>query len=354
MNTLFALGSFLGIFIAFGLGCIGTSRLLKFIAEGRIGVTGKANSFFTRRNIGIFIGVGGVITSFLYALLLIRLPMECFTPILVVVLFSGFYAIFFNIITKKPSQTPLKKSVPVPVTSQNVTGSIEDLHSNLEILTKSPTWEWWRFRSVLIYLARIGQGCYIPANRRPDQISLDGLGATFTELRQISNSSNGRETSRAVFVDKEMSCLVISGKTHIGTIKSVKIDMETQPRRQYAQLPVLTIHVHPSMGSPEGFSDIDYTSFLSDNRLIVMVICYEGGVFLALKTSATSKNITASTAQHMISTIRHDILRIWSNLNIPNSILAFNKAVCMEFGMTLYKTTGPDNNVAYRIEVTSL
>lgn len=354
MNTLFGLGSFVGIFFAFGLGCIATSRLLKFIAEGGIGTTGKPKRFFTQRNIDIFIVFGGLITSIFYTLLLIRLPMECFTPILVVLLFGGFYAILFKIITKKPAQIGLKKSVPGPVSSQNVTGPNEDLHANLDILTKSLYWEWWRFRSVLIYLARIGQGSYIPANRRPDQISLDGLATTFAELRQISASSNGRETSRAVFVDKELSCLVISGKTHIGTLWSVKIDMEAQPGRQYAQLPVLTIHVHPSIGSPEGFSDIDYISFLTDNRLIVMVICYQGGVFLALKTSATSKNIAASTAQKMISTISHDILKVWSNFSLPNSILAFNKAVCMEFGMTLYQMTGFESSIAYRIEVTNL
>jgi hypothetical protein len=348
------LASILGLLIAFGLGFKVTSKLLKVVANGKFGIRLKNQHFFKRRNSVIINLAGGLITTALYVFLLYQLPMGSFLPILVFLLVGGFYYIFLKFLNKLSSKSISKKNVPPPIYPRINSQPKEDVKASLEKLTMDPNWDWECFRSVLICLVKMGTARYIPANSRPDQISLDGLQTTFSELRHISVRSSGRETSRAVFVDKARSCLVISGKTHIGTIRSVKIDMETQPGRQYAQLPVLTIHVHPSMGSSEGFSDIDYTSFLSDNRLIVMIICYQGGVFLALKTSATSKNIAASTAQHMISTIRHDILRIWSNLNIPNSILAFNKAVCMEFGMTLYQTSGQVENTAHRIEVTNL
>jgi hypothetical protein len=119
------------------------------------------------------------------------------------------------------------------------------------------------------------------------------------------------------------------------------------------QLPVLTIHVHPSTANSEGLSDIDYVSFLSDRRLILMMVYFQNSLLFAMKTSATPNTISSDTAQRLVSITRNDILKIWSNLRLPKSVLAFNKAICMEFGMTLYQTTDGNENVARRIEVTN-
>ena len=222
----------------------------------------------------------------------------------------------------------------------------------LRELTKSPIWNWDCFRAVLIYLAQIGHGHYLPGSLRPNSVFLDGLQTTFGELRQISGQWQGRETSRVVLVDTGKSCLVISGKTHIGNLNKVKIDMTPEPGRNLNQLPVLTIHVHPGKDNDPGLSDQDYISFLSQRSLIIMMICYQGGNLFAMKTSSTHAAIASDTTRHMISVIRNDIRSTWSKMSLPKSILAFNKAVCMEFGLTLYQTGDPKENVARRVEVT--
>jgi hypothetical protein len=146
---------------------------------------------------------------------------------------------------------------------------------------------------------------------------------------------------------------VISGKTHIGTARQVKVDLQPEPGRENVQIPVLTIHVHPNKEKTQGLSDLDHISFLSDRRQLLMMISYQDGVIFAMKTSATGIFSTDSI-QSRINTIRNDILRIWSDLYLPDSILQFYKAVCLEFGLTLYRAPASNENIAHRIEVTNL
>lgn len=226
---------------------------------------------------------------------------------------------------------------------------VSDLFKN----SSSKTWEWDFFRRVLIQLAGKGAGKYTPAPKRPDYIHLDGLQDTVSELRQLSSKSEDREVSRVVFVDTERLSLVISGKTHIGSATEVKIDMQPEPGRERLQVPVLTIHVHPGSGKTQGLSDIDYISFLSDYRMLVMMICYQEGILFAMKTSATMV-ASPESIRPRIAEIHKDIARIWANFLLPDAILAFNKAVCLEFGMTLYRAPASSENVAHRIEVTNL
>lgn len=226
------------------------------------------------------------------------------------------------------------------------------LEPTLQYLTSSMVWSWGCFRGVLICLARMGQGYYIPASRRPDCVHLDGLQTTFTELRHLSAQRQGRETSRIILVDRHRACLVISGKTHIGSLDKVKIGTAKEIGREFAQIPILSIHVHPGIGDNPGLSDQDYISFLSDRHLIIMMVCFQGGNLFAMKTSATPASFAPDTSRARINVIRNDIHRIWSNMSLPKPILAFNKTVCMEFGLTLYQTEDQQQNVARRIEVT--
>jgi hypothetical protein len=245
-------------------------------------------------------------------------------------------------------QTPPVQHIP-PLLSRPYKRS--DAEAKLLSLSTSPTWDWECFRGVLICLATIGEGHYIPATRRPDWVLLSGLQTTIQELRQISTQRQGRETSRVVFVDRDRSCLLISGRTRVGTATSVRIDTALAPGGMQAQVPVLSIHVHPDQPGSVGLSDLDYVSFLSDPRHIIMMICYPGGILFAMKTSATLAGIPMDIAQGRISVIRTDIFKIFSS-HTPDTILIFNKAVCMEFGLTLYKAPAPNENVARRIDVT--
>ncbi len=228
--------------------------------------------------------------------------------------------------------------------------------SSVDQLASSNDWDWKHFRSILISLAGKRSGVYLPASKRPDLVHLDGLLATFAELRSISHASHEREVSRAIFVDRLRKTLVISGRTHIGSTNHVLVDMQPEPGRGWVQIPVMTIHVHPGREKTQGLSDVDYFSFLSDPRQIIMMICYQAGILFAMKTSVTM--IASPTGlQARIAEIRGDVTRSWSTkygwiFAFPDAIFAFNKAVCLEFGMTLFRAPASSETVAHRIEVT--
>jgi hypothetical protein len=223
---------------------------------------------------------------------------------------------------------------------------LEDLSSNL-------VWGWWRFRQVLITLVMLGPGYYIPARHRPNFVYLDGLQDTFSKLRSLSRQREGRETGCAVLVDRRWECLVISGKTSVGTQTRTPIILTPQPGRENVQVPILTIHVHPDLELASGLSDIDYVSFLVDPLQIAMIMLWKGGVLFTLKTSATATNIEQVSAKRRIDNlVKKNLEQPWSALNWQNAMLSFNKEVCLEFGLTLYEAPAPSSTVARRIEVT--
>lgn len=228
-----------------------------------------------------------------------------------------------------------------------------NLERRLLQLTEAPIWNWGQFRGVLIALATLGAGRYVPASRRPDTVCLDGLQTPFTELRTLSRQRQGSETSRVVLVDTQRSCLVIGGKIHIGSDQRVTVDLSPEPGHEMAQVPIATIHVHPEQEGDYGLSDVDYISFLSDYRQFIMIVCIKGGQLIAMKTTATPATITSDTAQRLITATRDEILALLSSLRLSEATLAFNKAICTEFGMTVYRTTDVEGNVAVRIAVTS-
>lgn len=223
----------------------------------------------------------------------------------------------------------------------------------LDDLTQNLIWSWWRFREVLITLGQIGPGGYIPASHRPNYVHLDGLMRDFTELRDLSRKRGGLETSRAVFVDRGRDCLVFSGKTGVGTEKTGRLYMNPQPGRESFQIPIMTIHVHPGVEASRGLSDVDYVTFLSDPCQVAMVMIWEGGTLFALKTTATSEKIQPEIAQSRVSGNRKDTLENpWMHMNWEQALLAFNKAVCTDFGLTLYEAAHKSNMIARRIDVT--
>jgi len=353
MNTieLFVIG--MGIFFAFMLGRWGTLKLLEAIAREKNPKSLFISRWLGRENIRWLSIVGGIGAALLFTVVFYKFPQGCFLPLLVLILGAGF-AYIINTLSSRKRRYPANKISPTARTSaHNQPISEKSPEINLDELFKTLNWEWDSFRSILIHFARKGPGQYIPAERRPNYVHLDGLQATIAELREISCASEGRETSRAVFVDTQRASLVISGKTHIGTARQVKVDLQPEPGRENVQIPVLTIHVHPNKEKTQGLSDLDYISFLSDRRQLLMMISYQDGVIFAMKTSATGK-YSADSIQSRINTIRNDILRIWSDLYLPDSILQFNKAVCLEFGLTLYRAPASNENIAHRIEVTNL
>jgi hypothetical protein len=341
-----------GLFLVFCFGYVSISSFLSLLSKNCTKIPVKLRFLLSKKYIEWLSILGGCFTIAICVAVYIR---KQYMSIFIIL---GAILIIWIIYSNKESDHKEKTPTTGTYSTQSSTNTIPSQQTRKAIdltlmeLTKSPIWDWECFRKVLICLANQGEGSYIKARWRPDSVSLDGLKSTFTDLRNISIQSGGKETSRAVFVDTDKACLVISGKTRIGTKQKVKIDLSAQPGREWTQLPVITIHVHPSQASSEGMSEVDYISFLSDKRLIAMMICYQGGIMFTMKTSVTTTKISVDTVKRMISVIRSDILRIWNNYSLPNAIVAFNKAVCMEFGMTLYATSESEGNIAYRVEVT--
>jgi hypothetical protein len=238
-----------------------------------------------------------------------------------------------------------------PLTDQETRLKDEAIRTELRRLTEKSVWNWESFRAILICQGRIGEGCYIPAAHRPDYVYLDGFLPTVKELRELSAKRDGREASRVALVDRERKKLVISGKTTVGSATRVNMYLGCEPGREAYQNPILTIHVHPDTGGERGLSDQDYVSFLTDARQVLMMICFRGGILFSMKTSSSPKKISSDTATKWVSDVLKEMMTLRSNLHLPGAILAFNKEICLEFGMTLYQALEPSENVAYRIDV---
>ncbi len=221
----------------------------------------------------------------------------------------------------------------------------------LEQLSQPEFWNWNSFREIIINLVKIGEGNYLPATNVPKFIFIDGLLPVIPELLKISEAHNGVETSRVILVDRDRSSLIQSGKTRIGTTTSVLMDYSTEKGREYSQTPVLAIHLHPRMPGSEVFSDNDYLAFLMEPRLIVMVVSNEKEVVFAMKTTATRSTRDVEEIRKHISSSQKDILEIWKGLSLPMPELAFNKAICTEYGLVLYKVDGARKNMARHISV---
>src|SRR5512133_1374258 len=88
-----------------------------------------------------------------------------------------------------------KPRVP-PLFPASVT--LDRVEKKLNEFASSPTWDWTAFRGVLICLAKMGEGTYLPTGQTPDRVYLDGLQPTFADLRRLSAERQGRETSRVV------------------------------------------------------------------------------------------------------------------------------------------------------------
>lgn len=220
-------------------------------------------------------------------------------------------------------------------------------------LTKSRNWDYPQFRRVVVALATVGQ--YIPSYNRPDSICIQGLQPFIKNLKTMT-AQRGKETARAVFADIGRKTLVVSGKTTVGTEKQGRLDFTPQPGRERWQKGSLSIHAHPvatSDRSGHGLSNEDYFTLLSDRQQLGMFMVFGESVFLALKTSVTPNNLSESSIKERINDAWHDYLEAGkARDNVMERVVNFNKAVCSEFGLTLYLATVKTGNLANRVEVT--
>lgn len=238
-------------------------------------------------------------------------------------------------------------------------GHFEDTFQRLiEGLIRTDRWSYQDFKKILIALSIIGPGHFVPAHLRPESIIFDGLRLFIDELVTETANDPGSESARMIFADIDRRTLMLGKKTHgrIDQGQLMRLDKTPQPSRASFQRRAASIHTHPeipqSVDIKHGLSDIDYLTFLADTEQIAMFMAWGGNVLIALKTSGTPNNLSTKSLRRRISSVKEDYLDVPGKLPFVR-ITDFNKAVCTELGLTLYKTEKPGLSVASRVPVTN-
>lgn len=214
----------------------------------------------------------------------------------------------------------------------------------LEQLTAPKNWDFERFKVVLLFLSTLKPGNSIVSHNRPDSIHLQGWNKLLSDLDEKSQATK-HEHARVVFADIEKKSLV-AGRIAEGTLTSVLLDPQPQPGRERLQRRIATLHTHPQ--GTAGFSEQDYFSFLTDKLEQVMVLSFgPKNILLAFKTSSTPNNLEPDSVKKRIAETSSELYKPGS---MPSHI-AFNKTVCAEFGLTLYRADAQTRDLFKRINV---
>ena len=219
----------------------------------------------------------------------------------------------------------------------------------LEALTSPPHWDCSRLRGTLIALGCLGKDFQIPAFNRPDSINISGWEDDLRRLR-VRTDRSGREAGYPILVDKRKRCLIIAPTTDAREEDGesrVLIYINHQPGRGLFQEHVILVHDHGDRGTilSGGFSDTDYATLLNDKCLKGSLMIWKKARFLALKTSVTPNNLRPERVKEKVDDLAREFL------TREEGVIDFNKAVCLEFGLTLYYA-GNGENCLRRTEVT--
>lgn len=239
---------------------------------------------------------------------------------------------------------------------------VDQLHTQarevIEQLTLPKNWDFAQFRKVLVALSMSGEGNYVPAANRPDSIHIQNLSPYFEDLIKRSTSS-GLEYSRTILTDVLRKALIVSGRVTQGTRYNCTADWTPEAGRERYQKRTASIHVHPSRNldtttetAAHGFSQADYTNFFYDPQQLVMIIAFgRRSLLMALKTSSSPNSISIESIERRIKSCADDFLQDPS-LPLLIKVVNFNKAVCTEFGSTLYMADEKSRDLMRRVEVT--
>ena len=221
----------------------------------------------------------------------------------------------------------------------------------LDRLTEPRNWDYGQFRSILVALAKVGNGQSITARHRPDSIHLQGWRQYTDDLVERSRES-GKEHARVILADTDKDSLVVSGKITVGSKHSVRLDVSRQPGREIFQKAIASLHVHPDSPTSHGLSGQDYKTFLADSEQQAMMIAYgKANRIMVLKTTVTPNNLTESTIDQRIKDAEGDYLEN-STKHPVLRVVDINKSVCSEFGLVMYMADEKNNDLFERVNVT--
>lgn len=212
-------------------------------------------------------------------------------------------------------------------------------------------WEARDFTAVLVELAKYGGRYNTPGHIRPDRIDLHSWDGALKKLWSDTVAA-GREHGRVVLADVAKGSLVF-GKTNIGTEDAVVIQVRHQPGRASVQGLVGSIHTHPESPDAIGkvFSAQDYAGFLGLPEEQIMVVQYGADdALLVMKTSFTPRVSDPSTVARRVEEIFRE--QVHTHVNPLLAAVEFNKAICVELGLVLYRKSKESGTVFRRIQVT--
>lgn len=224
----------------------------------------------------------------------------------------------------------------------------------IDQLTQSRRWDYAQFRQVLIALGVVGNGYSIPASNRPDSIHLQGWRQDLDDIVQRTGSIH-KEHGKTVFVDTQKKSLIM-GLLIIGDERQILLDPMPQPGREGVQKAIALLHTHTGVGDnlfmANGFSDADYVALISNPELQALLVGFgDRNLMMALKTSVTPNNLSQESIERRVRSTREDFIDESKNHPLV-AVAEFNKAVCSEFGLVLYKADAQQRDLLTRVEVT--
>lgn len=118
------------------------------------------------------------------------------------------------------------------------------------------------------------------------------------------------------------------------------------------------VHTHPthkrSYLTGHGMSPEDYYSLTSQSQQQFAMISYgEFDRLLVLKTSTTPNNLSPASVRRRIDSVKRDFLKLSGDaVGTIKSMVDFNKAMCLEFGLVMYTANKESKDLFTRAEVT--
>ena len=223
-----------------------------------------------------------------------------------------------------------------------------------EQVTQGSYWDYEQFKRSMFVLAALK--IPVPSYNRPESINIDGMHGFISELDQRTRK-NGREHARVMLADWGTGKLLAHKNTHVGSANKVKIVHSKQPGREYFQSVVGVLHTHPIPEHPRHYreglslSTADFEALLTSDEMVFMHVRYDQENLIALKTTATP-TVSEERVKTVLQDLKEEFLDSQSSDTFTQRAVKFTKAVCLETGLTLYRTS-PGSTIAKRDDVTN-
>ncbi|MFA6257013.1 MAG: hypothetical protein WCT29_01760 [Candidatus Paceibacterota bacterium] len=191
------------------------------------------------------------------------------------------------------------------------------IERSIDLLTKPNEWDFSRFKEIMINLGVLNNGQYIPASNAPEKIHCEGWDDTMVELLRLMEQHGDIEFARSVRTDIHDKNITMGDITQ-GDDSKVQFDISKDKGKEASQRIVGTFHTHPSGVASYGLSPVD---------------------FITLLVQDATKDYLKLTGGNFAATML--------------SVAEFNKAVCAEFGLTMYMSIKENPDLFKRVEVVS-